>query len=189
MTSFGSGAWLSRFDLENIPEVTVDFMLGHIVPNSGINIERTMQNLRRERVLLDAGWKVFIDALPKQSADKEQKIFSKMGTIYQRIVASTEFDVGSSRTPTLVLGTSPDIVPVSEANVRSCPDGCGQLNSNHSIHTSQCGYPRGVSNYHWFDIAYVEEYKKRNTIDDLNHVCPIFILRLTLLTDRFFRTL
>jgi hypothetical protein len=189
MAPLRSEAWLSWSDLDNIPEVTVDFMLDHIVPNSGINIERTMQNLRRERVLLDAGWKVFIDALPKQSTDNEQKIFSKMGTIYRRIVASTEFDVGSSRTPTLVLGTSPDIVPVSETNVRSCPDGCGQLNSNHSIHTSQCGYPpRDGGNYHWFDIAYVEEYRKRNTNNDLNGVCPIFILKLTLLTDRFFRT-
>ena len=165
-------------DFGNIPEVTVDFMLNHIVPNSGINVERTMQNLRREGVLLDAGWEVFIDALPKKSADNEQKIFSKMGAIYQRIIASTEFESGSSRTPTLVLGTSPDIAPVSETNVRSRPDGCGQLSGNHSIHTSQCGYPpRDKGEYHWFNIAYVEEYKKRNTNNDLNDVCPILILR------------
>ena len=171
-------------DLGNIPEVTVDFMLDHIVPNSGINVECTMQNLRREGVLLDAGWEVFVDALPKQFADNEQKVFffSKMGTIYRRIIASTEFDVGSSPTPTLVLGTSPDIAPVSETNVRSRPDGCGQLNSNHPTHTSQCGYPpRDKGEYHWFNIAYVEEYKKRNTNNDLNDVCPILILKLTLL--------
>ena len=115
-------------DFGNIPEVTVDFMLDHIVPNSGINVERTIQNLRLERVLLDAGWEEFISALPKQSADDEQKVFTKMGTIYRRIIASTEFDVGSTRTPTLVLGTSPDIAPVSKTNVRSRPDGCGQIN-------------------------------------------------------------
>ena len=164
-------ALLSNFG--NIPEVSVDFMLDHIVPNLDINVERTMQNLRREGTLLEAGWEVFIDALPKQSADNEQKIFSKMGTIYRRIIASTEFNVGSSRTPTLVIGTSPDIAPVSETNVRSGPDGCGQLNSNHSIHTSQRGYPpRDEGDYHWFNIAYVEEYKKRNAINDLNDVCP-----------------
>ena len=168
-------------DFGNIPEVTVDFMLDHIVPNSGINVERTIQNLRQEGVLLDAGWEAFIDALPKQSADNEQKVFSKMETIYRRIIAATEFDVGSSRSPTLVLGTSPDIAPVSETNVRSRPDGCGQLNGNHPIHTSQCGYPpKEKGDYHWFNIAYVEEYMKDSSINDLNDVCLIFILKLTL---------
>ena len=178
-------------DFGNIPEVSVDFMLDHIVPNSGVNVERTMQNLRREGNLLDAGWEVFIDALPKHSADNEQKVFSKMGTIYRRIIASTEFDVGSSRTPTLVLGTAPDIAPLSKTNVRSGPDGCGQLNSgqlnsNHSIHTSQCGYPpREKGDHHWFNIAYVEEYKKESSDNELNDVCPIFILKLTLWTHWF----
>ena len=173
-------------DFGNIPEVTVDFMLDHIVPNSDIDVERTTQNLRREGVLLDAGWEVFIDALPKHSEDilNEQKVFSKMTTIYQRIIGATEFDVGSSRTPTLVLGTPPVIAPISETNIKSRPDGCGQLNSNHSIHTSQCGYPIGEENgdYNWFNIAYVEEYKKRNSESDLNDVCPILILKLMLLT-------
>ena len=36
--------------------------------------------------------------------------------------------------------------------------------------------------YHWFNIAYVEEYKKNNSSNDLNDVCPIFILKLMLLT-------
>ena len=166
-------------DLGNIPEVTVDFMLDHIVPHSGINVERTMRNLRREGVLLNTGWKVFTDALPKDSADKEQKVFSKMGTIYQGIIGSTAFDDGSSRTPTLVLGAAPDIAPVSETKVKSRPDGCGQLSSNHPIHTSQCGYPiKERGDYHWFNIAYVEEYKKRNSNGDLNNVCSIFVLKL-----------
>jgi hypothetical protein len=181
---FNGSLWGQRLaqalltDFGNIPEVTVEFMLDHIVPNSGINVERTMQNLRREGVLLDAGWEVFIDALPKQSDDNEQNVFSKMGTIYKRIIEATEFNVGSSRTPTLVLGTPPEIAPISETNVRSRPDGCGQLNSNHSIHTSQCGYPPREKGNHWFNIAYVEEYKKRNSSNDLNDVCPISILNI-----------
>ena len=171
-------------DLGNIPEVTVDFMLDHIVPNSGINVERTMKSLRDKNVLFDAGWDAFIGALPKQSADTEENVFLKMGAIYQKIIALAKFDVGSSRDPTLVLGASPHIAPISETNVRTRPDACGQLNSNHSIHTSQCGYPpREHGDYHWFNIAYVEEYKKKNTNDDLNDVCPIFVLKLTLLTD------
>ena len=159
-------------DFGNIPEVTVDFMLDHIVPNSGINVELTMQKLKREKVLLDAGWKEFAVTLPaEQSTDTEQKVFSKMGTIYRGIVDSTVFDDGYSRTLTLDLGTSPDIAPVSETNVRSRPDGCGQLNNNHLIHTSQCGHPpREKGDYHWFNIAYVEEYKKKNANDDLNDV-------------------
>ena len=85
----------------------------------------------------------------------------------------------STRTPTLVLGTSPDIAPVSKTNVRSRPDGCGQINSDHSIHTSQCGYPPGEKgNHHWFNIAYVEEYKKENSGNDLNDVCPIFFSQI-----------
>ena len=166
----------------NIPEVAVDFMLDHIVPNLGINVERTMQNLRREGVLFDGGWKEFVDALPKHSIDSEQKVFSKIGTIYKGIIDSTAFDDGSSRTPTLVLGTSPDIAPVSETNVRSRPDGCGQLSSNHSMHTSQCGYPlEDKGDYHWFNIAYVEEYKKRNSSKELDDVWIIFILKYFLL--------
>ena len=172
-------------DLGNIPEVTVDFMLDHIVPNSGINVERTMQNLRREGVLLDTGWEVFKNALPKKSPDNERTVFLKMGTIYQKIIASTEFDVGHSRTPTLSMGTFPDLAPLSETNVRSRPDGCGQLNASDPIHTSQCSYPsrsRDKGEYHWFNIAYVEEYKKRNTRSDLNDVCLPFILSLTWFT-------
>ena len=164
-------------------------MLDQIVPNLDINVERTMQNLKQEGTLLDAGWEVFIDALPKHSADNEQKVFSKMGTIYRRIIASTDFNMGSSCTPTLVLGTAPDIAPLSKTNVRSGPDGCGQLNSNHSIHTSQCGYPpREKGDHHWFNIAYVEEYKKESSDNELNDVCPNFILKLTLWTQLVFRT-
>ena len=166
-------------DFGNIPEVTVDLMLDHIVPNSGINVERTMQNLRRKGVLLDGGWKEFIDELPKLSTDNEQKVFSKMGIIYERIIDSAAFNDGSSRTPTLVLGTSPDIALVSKRNIRSRPDGWGQLHSNNSIHTSQCGYPlRENGDNHWFNIAYVEEYQKENSGNDLNDVCPNFILML-----------
>ncbi|KAF8811240.1 hypothetical protein BYT27DRAFT_7184620 [Phlegmacium glaucopus] len=156
-------------DLGNIPEVTVDFMLDHIVPNSGVNLERTMHNLKRKGILLDAGWNLFIDALPKNSKDNEQKVFLKMQAIYRNIITSTKFEVGHSRFPTLDFGTCPDIAPISETNIRSRPDGCGQLNSSHSTHTSQCGYPSEVKGeYHWFNIAYVEEYKKRNTKKDLN---------------------
>ena len=164
-------------DLGNIPEVTVDFMLDNIVPNSGIDVERTIRKLKRNKVLLDAGWKEFIDALPKDSSNTEQKVFSKMGTVYKGISDHTVFDDGSSRTPTLVLGTSPDIAPVSETNVkvRTRPDGCGQLQKYDSIHTSKCGYPKEKGDYHWFDIAYVEEYKKGNSSKDLDDVFPIFI--------------
>jgi hypothetical protein len=170
-------------DLGNIPEVNVDFMLDHIVPNLGINFELTMRNLKQKKVLLDAGWKEFVGELPKRSKANEQTVFSKMGTIYREIIESTAFNDRSSRTPTLRLGTAPDIAPVSETNVRSRPDGCGQLDSEHSIHTSRCGYPPGEKgDYHWFNIAYVEEYKKKNSNKDLNDVCPNFILELILLT-------
>jgi hypothetical protein len=43
----------------------------------------------------------------------------------------------------------------------------------HPIHTSQCGYPtreKGDYHWHWFNIAYLDEYK--NTSNDLNDVCP-----------------
>lgn len=97
----------------------------------------------REGVLIDASWDVFIGALPKQSADNEQKVFLRKRELFTLIITSTltEFDVGSSRTLTLVLGTSRDIASISETKSPvSRPDGYGQLNSNHLIHTSQCGY-------------------------------------------------
>lgn len=92
----------------------------------------------------------------------------------------------SSRTPTLVPGTSPDIAPVSvsKSNVRSRPDGCCQINSDHSIHISQCSYPsREKGDYNWFNITYVEEYKKRNPNTDLNDVCPIFHPQIDVIDD------
>ena len=162
-------------DLGNIPEVGVDFMLDQIVPNPGIYVKRTMDKLKREGDLLDAGWKEFIGESPKQSSLKEQEVFLKMGTIYKKVIASTKFDDGSSRTPTLVLGTSPDIAPKSETKVKTRPDACGQIKSDNLIHTSRCGYPqkKEKGDYHWFNIAYVEEYKKNNSSEDLKDVCPI----------------
>ena len=125
-------------DLGNIPEVTADFMLDHIVQNIDINVDHTMRKLKGNEVLLGgAGWKEFVGALPKKSSDTEQKVFfSKMGTIYKGIIDSTVFDDGSPRTPTMALGASPDIVRVFETNVRSHPDGCGQLGSNNSFHNA-----------------------------------------------------
>jgi hypothetical protein len=177
-------------DLGNLPEVTVDFMLDHIVPNSGVNVEATISELRRQGTLLETGWKVFNGALPKNSNDNEQKVFSKMKVMYQNIIASIKFDAGHSRSPTLDVGASPDIAPASDTNIRSRPDGCGLLNSSHPIHTSQCGYSpqkkgdKEDKDYHWFNIAYVEEYKKKNTQNNLNDVC-VLILKLIHFTDRF----
>ena len=179
-------------DLGNIPEVTVDFMLDHIIPNSEIDVERTIRILKRKGVLLNDGWKEFADALPKESSDNEQTVFSKMGTIYKGIIDYTNFSDGSdgsSRTATLDFSAVPDIAPVSETKVKSRPDGCGQLKSNNSLHTSQCGYPpNNKTDYHWFNIAYVEEYKKRNSSKELDDVCTIFILKYFLLIYEIFRT-
>ena len=172
-------------DLGNIPEVAVDFMLNHIVPNSGINVDRTSQNLRQKGVLLDAGWDVFIDELPKVSKDNEQKVFAKMETIYQNIITSTSFDVGYSPSRTLNLSTCPDIAPTSDTDIKNRPDGCGQLLSTHPFHTSQCGYPSQGKDYHWFNIAHAEEYKKKNTLKDRNDVCLHFILKSTLFSHQF----
>ena len=160
-------------DLRSIPEVTVDFMLNHIVPSPGINVERTRDVLIQQGVLLDVGWKEFSDALPKNSAENEQKVFSKMAIIYKKIIASTVLD-GDRRSSTLVMETCPDIAPISERNVRTRPDGCGQLRPEDPNHTSQCrSTSRSKGDYHWFNIAYVEEYKKKNTTQDLNDVCPL----------------
>ena len=70
----------------------------------------------------------------------KQNVFFKNGTIYREIIKSTVFEDKSSRIPTLLLGTAPDIAPISETNIRSRPNGCGQLDSKNSIHTSWCGY-------------------------------------------------
>ena len=173
-------------DMGNIPEVTVDFMLNHIVPNSGINVARTIQNLRQKGALLDAGWDVFIDKLPKVSNDNEQKVFAKMETIYQNIITSTSFDVGHSPSRTLNLSTCPDVAPTSDTNIKSRPDGCSQLISTHPFHTSQCGYPsQGKEDYHWFNITHAEEYKKNNTLKDRNDVCLPFIPKSTSFTYQF----
>ena len=69
-----------------------------------------------------------------------------MEIIHQDIIASI---MGRSPSPILDMGTCPDIAPISETNVRSRPDGCGQLITGHPFHTSQCDYP-SQGDYHWF---------------------------------------
>ena len=72
-------------DLGNIPEVTADFMLDHIVPNIGINVDHTMRKLKGNEVLLGgAGWKEFVGALPKKSSDTEQKVFFRKWELFTR---------------------------------------------------------------------------------------------------------
>lgn len=88
----------------------------------------------QEGVLLDAGLEVFIDMLPRHSADNEQNIFFRIWELFSG--EPLQFDVGFSRAPTSVMGASPHIAPVSETNVRSHLDGCGQLSRIHFIHTS-----------------------------------------------------
>ncbi|KAF8966229.1 hypothetical protein BDZ97DRAFT_2074195 [Flammula alnicola] len=161
-------------DLGNIPEVTVDFMLDHIIPDSGVNVEATKKALERDDVLLDSGWQIFNGVMPKNFKEPEQEVFAKMATIYEQILACTMFRSGRFRagcrpSPVLKLGTCPDIAPISPTNVRTRPDGCGQLVSDHPTHTAQAQHSSAIKGqYHWFNIAYVEEYKKKNTKDDLS---------------------
>ena len=68
----------------NIP---VDFMMDRIVPFSGITTSSVECRSQAGGSLLDAGWKAFIDALPKDTAaDKERKVFRKSELF---IIAST----------------------------------------------------------------------------------------------------
>ena len=79
-------------DLGNIPEVSVDFMLNHIVPDFGVDVEHTMRKLREE-----GNW---LERIHQGIAQTLQG-FLEDGKDYKGIINSTKLE-GSPRTPTLV---------------------------------------------------------------------------------------
>ena len=185
-----------RTDLGPVPEVTVDFMLQHIIPNSQINVTATMESLKEQKLWSKSeGWSEFGGKSPlelskvksrRASNNKETEIFHKLKAVYGNIVSSAKFHNSSAPRPTLSFEQFPNIAPTSDTDVRSRPDGCALLTREQEIHTTKERLlpPKEAARPNWFDIAYVEEYKLSDKIKHLNDVCNSLTELLHLLISR-----
>lgn len=167
-----------RRDLGPVPEVTVDFMLEHIIPNSQVDVPATMRFLKEKGIWSESkGWSDFGGATPKElskrksggSNNKETEVFLKLKDVYEKIVSSAQFNTPPSHPPTLSFEQYPNTAPISDTAVRTRPDGCGVLRREQAIHSFNA-HPRDPYKLNWFDIACVEEYKLDDEVDDINDV-------------------
>ena len=175
-----------RRDLGPVPEVTVDFMLKYIIPDSKVDVLATMASLKKRRFWSESdGWSDFCgktpqelgkrksDAASKDSrpsrSNKETTVFLKLKAVYDKIVSYAKFRESSARSPTLSFEQYPNTAPISDTSVRTRPDGCGMLRAEQPIHSlNACRQLPYRPN--WFDIACVEEYKLDEKPNDINDV-------------------
>lgn len=175
-----------RRDLGPVPEVTVDFMLKYIIPDSQVDVLATMESLKKRRLWSESeGWSDFGGQSPRElgkgrsdaskdprssrSNNKETAVFLKLKTVYEKIVSSTQFHNSSTRPAALSFEQYPNTAPISDTSVRTRPDGCGMLRREQPIHSSNA-CPQLPYRPNWFDIACVEEYKLDEKPDDINDV-------------------
>ena len=176
-----------RTDLGSIPEVTVDFMLEHIIPKSQVNVAATKESLVKKGIYTEAlGWAQFRGKSPKElrkapakgrPKNKETEVFLNLKAVYEQIVSSTVLNDSATCSQTLCFEQYPNIAPVSSDGTKTRPDGVGILTKAQAIH-SRHAFQDGnrvvpadeVEKPNWFDIAFVEEYKLDEKPADLNDV-------------------
>ncbi|KJA13396.1 hypothetical protein HYPSUDRAFT_195778 [Hypholoma sublateritium FD-334 SS-4] len=156
-----------------IPEVGIAYMLEHILPKppSEVDADASLRILEaRNTWSPTGGWSAFNGLTPAQMKGSEEAIFNEnMETIVKNILGNCKFVDGNVPLRGVGIGTSPHLAPVSPTNIRSRPDACGLLEAYHPLHTSNwyTEMPE-EGHYHWFNIVYTLEYKKKNTVDSRN---------------------
>ena len=158
-----------------IPEVDITYMLEHILPKlpSEVDIDASLRILEERRFWTPTkGWSPFNGLTPSQMQGSEEAIFNNnIEIIVKNILGNCKFLKGNVPLRGVGIGTSPHLAPVSATNVRSRPDACGLLEIYHPLHTSQWYADMPASgHYHWFNIIYTLEYKKKNNVDTRNDV-------------------
>lgn len=180
-----------RTDLGPVPEVSVDFMLKYIVPTINVDLEATMDALEADNAWSESkGWSAFGQLSPRELGqkkntstksrnDKETEVFRRMKTVYDTIVECAQFG-GVHPNPTLSFEQLPNHAPNSDTDVKTRPDGIGLLNDDQAIRSTHACPARPtnqrrsnvvIGKPNWFDIAYVEEYKLDDKVEDVNDVC------------------
>ncbi|KJA27032.1 hypothetical protein HYPSUDRAFT_198334 [Hypholoma sublateritium FD-334 SS-4] len=174
-----------RKDLGSVPEVTVDFMLEHIIPKSQVDVSATKESLVKKGLYSEAsGWTQFKGKSPRKlrkapakghSNNKETEVFLNLKTVYEQIVSSAVFSDSSTPPPTLSFEQYPNTAPVSATDVKTRPDGVGILTKAQAIHSQNAVQNENrvipvdeIDKPNWFDIAFVEEYKLGEKPADLN---------------------
>lgn len=167
-----------------IPEVDIAYMLEHILPKplSDVDVDASLQILEARNFWSPTGgWSPFNGLTPGQMKGSEEDIFNEnMETIVKNILGNCQFIMGNVPLRGVGIGTSPHLAPVSATNVRSRPDACGLLEPYHPLHTSQWYTEMPESgHYHWFNIIYTLEYKKKNTVNTRNDASLLFSMNLS----------
>lgn len=136
-------------DLGSVPEVSVNFMLDYIFPESNIDVQSTVAKLKNAGALMEnaeggSSWKTFNGKSPHEmfkegaaDTNTEAKIFGKLKDIYKSIISCTQFRDGTPRTPAVVFEQNPDRAPLSDSAIRSRPDGYGVLKESEIIYASR----------------------------------------------------
>lgn len=139
-----------RDNLGPIPEVTVDFMLHYIIPNSNVDVDATMFKLREAGVWSETyRWQVSEKQTPhsffnfKTVADSEKEnqeprnveidSYSRMKHIYDYIISSAQFLNGDIQEPALVFEQMPNSVPDADETRR---DFSGALKLKQDLYTT-----------------------------------------------------
>lgn len=158
-----------------IPEVDISYMMEHILPRppSDVDIDASFQILQAGHFWsFGKGWRPFNGLRPSLMNGTEEEIFNRnMEIVVKDILGNCKFSKNIIPLRGVGIGTSPNLAPVSATNVRSRPDACGLLESFNSLHTSKwyTAMPE-TGLYHWFNIVYTLEYKKKNNVDARNDV-------------------
>lgn len=165
-------------DLGSVPEIPVDLMMKYIIPNSQVDVSATMETLKKGGTWTETtGWSDFNGQTPRElgnmkTHNRETEVFSRLKSVYEKIVLSAKFHGSTAPSPTLSYEQYPNIAPVSDTGVKTRPDGCGVLTSAQGVHiTNQRDIPlKEIGKPNWFDIAFVEEYKLEDRYTDTNDV-------------------
>jgi hypothetical protein len=149
-----------RLDVGSIPEVTFDFYCNTVLPllKSDIDITRIKTSLVRDGCIDDGRWQVFAADPAKQEAH-EDIVFAGLFDVSNRILKAA----GSNSTQCIFI-QKPHDAPTSTRTNMARPDGYRLYRRNKKTTKAKKHKAKGVA---WEDIVEVEEYKKRDSLEDV----------------------
>jgi hypothetical protein len=155
-------------DVGSIPEVSYEFFVNSVMPaptaTSSLDFAKIKATLLENGAISDGRWSAFPND-PAKAQDKEDVVFSGLLSINASITKATGLDGGNS------FLQKPHEPPMSNRGNKTRPDGCWLYNngSPSEAHCSQ-GEESVWREVHWRDVVEVEEYKKKNSYEDVRDV-------------------
>ena len=163
-------------DVGSIPEVSYEFFVNSVMPaptaTSSLDFAKIKATLLENGAISDGCWSAFPND-PAKAQDKEDVVFSGLLSINASITKATGLDGGNS------FLQKPHKPPTLNQGNKTRPDGCWLYNnrSPSEVHCSQ-----GKESVWrdgkvcWRDMMEVEEYKKKNSYEDMRDMsCTLFL--------------